>query len=192
MISTKPPPTIVPKPAERRLLQELSGEKISACFQCEKCTNGCPLSFAMDIVPHRVMHSIQLGMVDEILISDTIWVCASCETCTTRCPNDIDIAHVMDTCRQMSIKSGIKDSQKQVPIFHASFLASIERFGRVHEASMALTYAFRSEGIRGILKQANLGLEMLRKGKIRIIPHRLMAGKQVKNIFSGSERKQPS
>jgi heterodisulfide reductase subunit C len=190
MLSTKPPPTIIPKPAARKELQRECGEKTSACFQCEKCTNGCPLTFAMDIVPHRVVHFIQLGMVDEILNSDTIWVCASCETCTTRCPNDIDIAHVMDTLRQMSVKNGIKDSQKQVPVFHASFLSSIKRFGRVHEITMALTFALRSEGIGGILKQAKLGLEMFRKRKIRLTPYRLMAGKEIKDIFRRSERNQ--
>ncbi len=146
----------------------------------------------MDIVPHRLMHSIQLGVMNEVLNSDTIWVCASCETCTTRCPNDIDIAHIMDTLRQLSIKNGVKNSQRQVPIFHSTFLSSIKTFGRVHEASMALLFAFRNEGIVGVRKQAGLGLEMVRKGKIRVIPHRLRAGKQVKDIFSRSRRKQES
>jgi heterodisulfide reductase subunit C len=142
----------------------------------------------MDIVPHRLVHAIQLGLTDVVLDSDTIWVCASCETCTTRCPNGIDIAHVMDTCRQMSAKNKVKDSQKQVPVFHSSFLANIKRFGRVHELTMALSYAFRSEGIKGIFKQANLGMEMLRRGKIRFIPQRLKAGRQIKDIFRSNER----
>jgi heterodisulfide reductase subunit C len=179
-------------PEPRKQIQELSGENISACFQCEKCTNGCPLTFAMDIVPHRLMHAIQIGAVNEILKSDTIWVCASCETCTTRCPNDIDIAHIMDTLRQLSAKRGIKDSQKPVSIFHSTFLSSIKAFGRIHEASMALLFAFHSEGITGVCKQARLGLEMVRKGKIRVMPYRLTAGKQVKDIFRRSERKQRS
>jgi heterodisulfide reductase subunit C2 len=190
MLTAKPPPTIIPEPATRKELQLECGGKTSACFQCAKCTNGCPLTFAMDISPHRVVHFIQLGMAEEILNSDTIWVCASCETCTTRCPNDIDIAHVMDKLRQMSIKNGIKLSQKQVPVFHASFLSSIKRFGRVHEVTMALAYALRSEGIGGIFKQAKLGLNMFRKGKIRLTPYRLIAGKDIKDIFRRSERNQ--
>jgi len=189
-MATTAPPAIVPGPAFRRQIQQLSGEKISACFQCEKCTNGCPLAFAMDVVPHRLVHSLQLGALNEALDSDTIWVCASCETCTTRCPNDIDIAHVMDTLRQLSVKSGVKESQKQVPIFHSTFLSSIRTFGRVHEASMALLFAFRSNGITGVRNQAGLGLEMVRKGKVRVVPHRLRAGRQVKDIFRRSERKQ--
>ncbi|MFH1032387.1 MAG: 4Fe-4S dicluster domain-containing protein [Chloroflexota bacterium] len=175
-------------PVSHSQIQELSGEKISTCFQCEKCTNGCPLTFAMDILPHRVMHSIQLGLADEVLNSDTIWVCASCETCTARCPNDIDIAHVMDTLRQMSTERGVKASQKQAPVFHNVFLSSIKRFGRLHEATMALEYALKSEGVKGVRKQSGLGLEMMRKGKIRLMPN-LGGGNRVKDVFRRAERK---
>jgi heterodisulfide reductase subunit C len=137
----------------------------------------------MDIAPHRLIRSIQLGLKNEILASDTIWVCASCETCTTRCPNSIDIAHVMDSLRQMSASRGVKDSQKQVPVFHSAFLSSIRIFGRVHEATMTVTFALRSGGISGLLRQAGLGINMMRKGKIRVLPARLRAGSQVKGMF---------
>jgi heterodisulfide reductase subunit C len=170
-------------------IEEKSGEKISTCYQCEKCTNGCPLAFAMDISPHQVMHSIQLGLTDEVLNSDTIWVCASCETCTTRCPNEIDIAHVMDTLRQMSTQKGVKASQKQAPIFHSAFLSNVKRLGRMHELSMAMDFTLKSEGLKGLTKQAKLGLSMLRKGKMKIVPDRLSAGKEVKEIFRKAEGK---
>ncbi len=174
----------VPLTCER--IEILSGQPVSACFQCEKCTNGCPLTFAMDIVPHRVMHLLRLGMVDEALKSDTIWVCASCETCTARCPNEIDIAHVMDTLRQLSVHQGVKSTQKQAPVFHQVFLNNVKRLGRMHELSMGVDYALRSEGIRGILKQSSLGLSLIRKGKMKILPGRLSAGKEVKEIFRQS------
>src|SRR4030042_6002979 len=116
------PQSITPNPSFRKEVDQMSGEKVSACFQCEKCTNGCPVSFSMDIVPHRLMRCIHLGLKDQVLRSDTIWVCASCETCTTRCPNGIDIAHVMDTLRQLSKRQGIKPAQYSIPIFHSAFL----------------------------------------------------------------------
>jgi heterodisulfide reductase subunit C len=167
----------------RKEIEALSGQNACACFQCGKCTNGCPVLFAMDIAPHRLVRLVQLGRKDEVLQSDTIWVCASCETCTTRCPNEVDIARMMDTLRQLSRQAGVKDSQKQVPLFHSAFLSSIRTFGRVHEATMTVNYALRSGGISGLLKQANLGLVMLRRGKIRVLPARWPAGRQVKGIF---------
>ncbi|MCK4722055.1 MAG: 4Fe-4S dicluster domain-containing protein [Dehalococcoidia bacterium] len=177
------PKSVVPKPSLRKRIEELSGQKISACFQCEKCTNGCPVTFAMDIVPHKVIRLLHLGLVNEVLHSDTIWVCASCETCTTRCPNDIDIARIMDTLRQMSQREGVKPSQKNFPIFHSAFLSSIRRHGRVHESEMVVNYTLRSGGLGGLLKQASTGLAMFTRGKIRLLPPRLRTKSQVKNIF---------
>lgn len=177
------PKSVVPKPSLRKRIEELSGQKISACFQCEKCTNGCPVTFAMDIVPHKAIRLLHLGLVNEVLRSDTIWVCASCETCSTRCPNDIDIARIMDTLRQISQREGVKPSQKNFPIFHSAFLSSIRRHGRVHESEMAVNYALRSEGLGGLLKQASIGLAMFTRGKIKLLPPRLRTKSQVKNIF---------
>ena len=182
------PQTIVPDPSFRKRVEQKSGEKVSACFQCEKCTNGCPVSFAMDIEPHKLMRCIHLGLKGESLNSDTIWVCASCETCTTRCPNGIDIAHIMDTLRQISQEEGREASQKDVPIFHSAFLSSMRRHGRVHEPTMAVAYALKSGGLSGLMRQAGMGFELFRKGKIKMLPSRLRANKEVRGIFKTAER----
>ena len=184
------PQTITPDPSWLNKVEGLSGCKISACYQCEKCTNGCPVTFAMDIVPNRLMRAIQLGLKEEVLRSDVIWVCASCETCTTRCPNGIDIAHIMDTLRQMSLREGITPTQKDVPIFHSSFLSSVKRYGRMHELGMIIDYTLKSEGIRGLLRQANLGLQMFMKGKLKLLPGMTRATGQVRNIFRETEGKE--
>lgn len=189
MATVNTSPEVKPVPAPRKQIEELSGQKISTCYQCEKCTNGCPMTFAMDIMPHQVMHSLQLGLTDEVTKSDTIWVCASCETCTTRCPNEIDIAHVMDSLRQISMKKGVKTAHKQAPVFHSVFLNSVRRFGRMHEATLAVEYALRSGGLQGLRKQMGLGLDMMRKGKLKIVPSRLRAGKGVDDIFRTAKRK---
>jgi len=169
-------------------VEYLSQLNISTCYQCQKCSNGCPMDFAMDIHPHRVMHSIQLGLLDEVINSDTIWVCASCETCTTRCPNEIDIAHVMDCLRQLSMKRGVKSTHKQAPIFHRVFLANVMRLGRMHELSMAMNFTLRSEGLKGLGRQAKLGINMIRKGKMKLIPDRLKAGNELKDIFNKAQK----
>ena len=188
MAEAKTTGTLPSNPISREKIEAASQEKIAACYQCQKCTNGCPLTFAMDIKPHQAMHCLQLGLTDEVIDSDTIWVCASCETCTTRCPNDIDIAHVMDTLRQMSIKRGVKASQKGAPAFHRAFLSNVKRLGRMHELSLVTGYTLRSSGIKGLIQQARLGLKMMRKGKFKLVPDRLSAGQEVKDIFRNSER----
>ena len=183
------PKTVTPDASFRKQVQEASGEKVSACFQCERCTNGCPVTFAMDIVPHKLIRSAHLGLKAEVLNSDTIWVCACCETCTTRCPNGIDIAHLMDTFRQISQQEGVPASQPSVPLFHRTFLASVQRHGRVSESEMATLYALKSGGISGLLKQAGLGLGLFKRGKLKILPGRLRAGKEVTKIFKETASK---
>jgi heterodisulfide reductase subunit C len=187
MTNTNAPAAIAPDPAARKTVAAASGQNISACFQCGKCTNGCPVTFAMDIAPHRLLRLLQYGQVDEVLRSDTIWVCASCETCTTRCPNGIDIAHLMDALRQLSRKRGIKASQYSVPIFHHAFLGSIRRHGRVHETEMAITYSIEDAGWLGFLKLTGLGFGMFLKGKMKLRPSRVRALKHVKDLFRKAE-----
>ena len=84
-------------------VEELSGQKIYACYQCGKCTAGCPMTDDMDILPNQVIRYLQLGM-EEVLGAKTIWICASCFTCGVRCPHGIDISKVMEALRQMTLR----------------------------------------------------------------------------------------
>ncbi len=183
------PKTVAPDPAARARVEKYSGEKISACYQCEKCSNGCPVTSAMDILPHQLMHLLNLGALDKVLQSDTIWVCASCETCTTRCPNGLDIAHTMDTLRQECRHQGIKPDQYSVPIFHSAFLSSVKRHGRVNETELALNYYVEDSGWLGFMKQAGLGFALFLRGKLKLKPERVRAQKDVKKIFESCEAK---
>jgi hypothetical protein len=51
---------------------------------------------------------------------------------------------------------------------------------------MAVEFAYRNGGLQGVREQLNLGLEMIRKGKIKLVPHRLTGNKAVKKIFRKS------
>jgi heterodisulfide reductase subunit C len=85
-----------------------------ACYQCRKCTNGCPVTFAMDLYPDEVIRMVILGQRERVLNCDTVWVCAACETCTTRCPNDIKIAELMDCLKEMAVRAGLPTRQPQI------------------------------------------------------------------------------
>jgi heterodisulfide reductase subunit C len=85
-------------------IEELSGQKILACYQCGKCSAGCPAVSDMDILPNQVIRFVQLGLKDELLKSKSYWVCASCLTCNARCPKGIKIAEVMEALRQILLR----------------------------------------------------------------------------------------
>ena len=172
-------------PGFRADVEKRSGALVSACFHCMKCTNGCPISYAMDIVPNRLMRMIQLGLRDRVLSSSTIWICASCETCTTRCPNDIDVARVMDSLRQMSVKADTV-AEPQVPMFHDAFLAALKRTGRVHELEMIARYKLKN---RNLLADARLGWEMFKRGRLKLFPEKIAEVKEVRHIFEQAEER---
>lgn len=178
---------LIPAPGFGREVEEKSRTRVSACFQCLKCTGGCPVTFAMDIMPNQVIRMIQLGMKDEVLQSSTIWVCASCETCTTRCPNDIDIAHVMDTLRQAAIAEKIVPAQKEILAFHRIFMMTIQFLGRLYEPGMlGALKAWTRILNRGEIK---LGWKMLRKGKLKILPRPVREGRDLRAIFAKAKQK---
>src|SRR3990172_38270 len=87
-------------------IRQATGENVFLCYQCIKCTSGCPLAGYFDLAPNQVMRAAQLGMEEMIFTSRSPWLCASCQTCTTRCPQGIDIARVMDFIVSEAMASG--------------------------------------------------------------------------------------
>ena len=164
---------------------QASGEKIQACFQCQKCSAGCPIAYAMDILPNQMLRRIQYGHREKVLTSKTIWICASCYTCSVRCPNDIDIARVMDALRSLAIRSGAEPGEKDIPLFHSVFLDSIKSKGRIHELSLIVQLKSKT---KDFLKDAGLGLRMFRKGKIKLLPSRFGGGKEIQELFNRFEK----
>jgi heterodisulfide reductase subunit C len=86
-----------------RQVTEISGQELLACNQCGKCSAGCPVVFAMDVLPSQVLRLAQLGM-EEALEAETIWICASCQTCLSRCPRGVDLPRVMEALRQIVLR----------------------------------------------------------------------------------------
>jgi len=85
-------------------VEEISGQSLLSCYQCGKCSAGCPMSFAMENLPNQVIRLMQLGLEDDIARSNTIWICASCITCSVRCPRGVDLARVMEALRTIALR----------------------------------------------------------------------------------------
>ena len=141
-----------------------------ACFQCRKCTNGCPVTFAMDLYPDEVIRMLILGQRETVLGCRTIWVCAACETCTTRCPNEVKIAEIMDCLKEMAI-------QEETALLPTYLLSS----GELKRKWQAGTY--RSD--------IKLGLRMLSKGRFPLLPKTIKGKKEVRRILSQPDPDKP-
>jgi heterodisulfide reductase subunit C len=106
-----------------RKIEELSGQKLLACYQCGKCSAGCPAVGEMDILPNQVIRYAQLGLKEELLEAKSVWVCASCYTCNVRCPKGIKIAEVMEAVRQVLLRK--RKDHIDVPKLSAEDKASV-------------------------------------------------------------------
>jgi len=168
-------------------VQRRSGTPVSACFQCHKCSTGCPIGPEMDLLPSQVMRLVHLGEVAEVLGSRAIWLCASCEACTTRCPMDIDIAAVMDTLRMMAVERQADLPDARGEKFNRSFLSSVCRHGRVFEFGMMAAYKLRSGQL---LADVNKFPQMLAKRKISLLPNRSGAARETREVFRRAEQEE--
>lgn len=190
----QPIPIISPDFLFLHEVERASGEKVSHCYQCRKCSSGCPVAFAMDYLPDVILRMVQLGLKDRVLNSSTIWICASCETCTTRCPNEIDIAGVMDTLRHMALSERrAAPAVRDIPKFHQAFLDSIEADGRINEFGMMRRYMLKTNlwaklWSGELLEMVKLGWGMFRRGKLKIRPHRIHQSGEIKRLFAKSRR----
>ena len=86
---------------------ELSEQNLYACYQCGKCSAGCPSVKLMDLMPNQVIRYLQIGKPDKVLQCKTIWICASCYTCSVRCPRGIDLTRVMEAIRLIQLRKNI-------------------------------------------------------------------------------------
>ncbi len=149
------------------IVREATGENAYKCYQCIKCTSGCPMADQFDLAPHQIMRSVQFNDMS-VLRSRSIWLCVSCYTCATRCPQKIDVTSVIDILRIESCKRGIEPAVPEIAKFNQLFMRNIKIFGRAYELGlMAIFNILLGRPFRDI----KLGVRMLAKGKLSFLPH---------------------
>lgn len=84
-------------------IEKISGQKLLACYQCGKCSAGCPMAAYMDVLPNQMIRMAQLGMREQLLATRSIWMCVSCLTCNSRCPKGIRIAEIIEALRKAAL-----------------------------------------------------------------------------------------
>jgi heterodisulfide reductase subunit B len=153
-----------------------AGENVFLCYQCQKCSSGCPVAEHFDLAPNQLMRAIQLGQKEMVLHSKTIWLCAMCETCATRCPHDINITKIIDVLKIMAKDEGIDSKVPSIPLFYQATLRGIKWFGRMYEAGLMAEIYFR-QMLSGQLnyeqvwkRDMPLALKMFRNGKLKLFP----------------------
>ncbi len=162
---------------------------VQDCYQCGKCTAGCPVAERMDTVPNQIVRLIQSGRSDAAIRTRAIWECVSCQTCTTRCPKSVDCAALMDALRQISFESNVAAAPaRRTLLFQRAFLQNVRRHGRLNE--LELIAAFKTSAFLGdrnvplLFKDAMLAPKMRARGKLHLIGEKVRDRRVVDRIFA--------
>jgi heterodisulfide reductase subunit C len=162
-------------------VSRMSHTELRSCYLCRTCSSGCPFFKAMDYGPHGVMRLLQLGQREELLACNTIWLCVGCHTCSACCPMAIDIAAVMDALRRLALGDGAPVAEPGVLAFHQEVLRAIEHYGRTHKLEIMLRY---KAGQKQWLADFDVGLKMLAKRKLHLLPSKIKRPQEMKGLFN--------
>jgi heterodisulfide reductase subunit C len=110
----------------REVSELIGGKDLTACFQCAKCSAGCPVSDKVNIQIHEVMRMLLFGL-KEVLETDMVWLCTTCYTCQQRCPQGIDITDILFGLKNMAFRRGI------TPPGYVAARQSLYDTGRLYE-----------------------------------------------------------
>ena len=165
-----------------RIVERLSGENVSACYQCGKCSAGCPVLPDVELSPNRVMRLVQLGLEQSALDNDMIWSCAGCGTCTSRCPEGIRVGRVLDALRAVAERRGIVSAPgaTQVRTFYRAFLDCVRDFGRNSEVGLMGAYNISSGRLFTNVVKAPW---FLLKSKISFTAHKVRRLDRIGRVF---------
>ena len=157
-------------PEDRALAQAIADRadvNLRDCYQCGKCSAGCPMADEMDLPPQQVVRALQMGLVDRALDARGPWICAQCMVCTARCPQEIEISDLMHAVRMESHAQG----RRVVPeseTFEAQFISGVRKNGRSNEQYLAAFYNLKSGHLMQDMASAP---KMMGKGLVGIAKH---------------------
>jgi heterodisulfide reductase subunit C len=161
-------------------IQNVTGLDPACCYQCGKCSAGCPMAGEMDLKTHEIIRLLQIDHGDRLLASEAIWMCLTCETCTTRCPNEFDPAAVIDALREIALKEAPGRIPRRISAFHSAFLDQIRTHGRVFEFGLVASYKLRGGPLFADIESVP---SMLSRGKLSFTPKRIEGIKALRRIF---------
>ena len=76
------------------------GGNLNLCLTCGACSSGCPATGLEGMDPRMFLRLAALGLDDEILKTDWVWMCTMCQRCIYVCPMKIDIPQLVYYARQ--------------------------------------------------------------------------------------------
>lgn len=158
----------------------LAPAAVAPCYQCGKCSAGCPMAAEMRLAPHDIMRMVGRGRLQELARDESAWLCLTCETCTARCPNGCDPAAVIDAVREYSLHADPEAAPRRLRAFHRAFLLQIKSTGRLYELGLVVQYKLRSGSL---IKDAASTPGLLARGKLHATARPIDGIDEIRRIF---------
>jgi heterodisulfide reductase subunit C len=161
-------------------IEATTGINAATCYQCGKCSAGCPMASESDLRPHQVMRRVMYSSRERALQDESIWLCLTCETCSARCPNACDPARVIDALRELARESGEAQMPRNISAFHKAFLEQIRTNGRLHEMGLVMDYKLKTGDL---MKDVTNAPGMFARGKLNLRADKIDGVSEIKRIF---------
>jgi len=92
----------------------------------------------------------------------------------------IDMAAVMDAMRQIALSENARIAEPGILAFHREVLDSISKYGRTHKLEIMFRYKLKQ---RDFLTDVGVGLKMLAKRKLDLMPSKISDIQSVRAMF---------
>ena len=81
-------------------------ETVKHCFQCGTCSGSCPSGRRTPYKVRQIVRKCLLGLKDEVITDDALWMCTTCYTCQERCLRSVKIVEIIKKARNVAAHAG--------------------------------------------------------------------------------------
>jgi heterodisulfide reductase subunit C len=117
-----------------KILAKIGEQKPYDCFQCIRCTSGCPSMKMLELKPHEIVNLARLGFVEELITSGIVWACAVCLKCKERCPQAVAPVDLIFALRNLAV-----EKEAKVPESFLHSLSAILETGFIQKPQNTVT-----------------------------------------------------
>lgn len=93
-------------PGFTQIFKDTGIDSVELCFQCGTCTGGCPSGRRTPYRIRQLVRKCLMGLKDEVISDDSLWMCTTCYTCQERCPREIKIVEIVKMARNVAAQNG--------------------------------------------------------------------------------------
>jgi heterodisulfide reductase subunit C len=106
-----------PDMAFAKKIIDAGGKTLDLCYQCGTCTASCPSGRMTAFRTRQLIRKAQLGLKNDILPTEELWMCTTCYSCVERCPRDVEIVDIILLMRNMAVQEGhMAEAHKKIGV----------------------------------------------------------------------------